>query len=85
MHRETSTKDSVTLTNNDANTQTLNTSNTPSNTGSLPPNTADSGTPGASVNNQNFFNNTDNVRTLLQIVPIIIKNGNNAVKTEICQ
>ena len=72
MHRETSTKDSVTLTNNDANTQTLNTSNAPSNTGSLPPNTANSGTLGASVNNQNTFKNTDNVSPLLQIVPEII-------------
>ena len=49
--------------------------------GSLPPNTAYSGTPGASVNNQNAFNNTDNVNTLLQIVPVIIKNGNKSVKT----
>ena len=61
--------------------QTLNTGNAPPNTGSLPPNTANSGTPGASVNNQNGFNNTDNVSTLLQIVPVIIKNGNKSVKT----
>ena len=61
--------------------QTLNTGNAPANTGSLPPNTANSGTPGASVNNQNGFNNTDNVSTLLQIVPVIIKNGNKSVKT----
>ena len=38
-------------------------------------------TPGASVNNQNVFNKTDNVSTLLQIVPVIIKNGNKSVKT----
>ena len=41
LHRETSTKNSVTLTNIDANTQTLNTGNAPPNTGSLPSNTAD--------------------------------------------
>ena len=70
MHQETSAKNSVTE--NDANTQTLNTGNTPPNTGSLPPNTANSGTPGASVNNQNTFKNTDNVSPLLQIVPEII-------------
>ena len=40
LHRETSTKNSVTLTKNDANTQTLNTGNAPPNTGSLPPNNA---------------------------------------------
>ena len=61
--------------------QTLNTGNAPPNKGSLPPNTANSGTPGASVNNQNGFNNTDNVSTLLQTVPVIIKNGNKSVKT----
>ena len=55
--------------------------NAPPNTGSLPPNTANSGTPGASVNNQNAFNNTDNVSTLLHIVPVIIKNVNKCVKT----
>ena len=60
--------------------QTLNTGNTPPSTGSLPPNTANWGTPGASVNNQNAFNNTYNVSTLLQIVPVIIKNGNKSVK-----
>ena len=79
LHRETSTKNSVTLTKNDANTQTFNTDNAPPNTGSLPPNTANPGTPGASVNNQNAFNNTENVSTLLQIVPVIIKNGNKSV------
>ena len=31
--------------------------------------------------NQNAFNNTDNVSTLLQIVPVIIKNGNKLAKT----
>ena len=51
------------------------------NTGSLAPSTANSGIPGASFNNQNAFNNTDNVSTLLQIVPVIIKNGNKSVKT----
>ena len=81
MHRETSTKNSVTLTKNDANTQTLNTGNAPPNTGSLPPNTANSGTPGGNVNNQNAFNNTENVSTLLQIIPVIIKNGNKSVIT----
>ena len=81
MHRETSTKNSVTLTKHDANTQTLNTGNAPSNPGSLPPNTANSGTPGESVNNQNAFSNTDNVTTLLQIIPVIIKNGNKSVQT----
>ena len=64
LHRETLTKNSVTSTNNDSNTQTLNTGNAPPNTESLPPNTANSGTPGASVNSQNAFNNTDNVSTL---------------------
>ena len=82
LHQETSTKNSVTLTNNDANTQTLNAGNAPPNTGSLPPNTANLGTPGASVNNQNDFNNTDSVSTVLQIVLVIIKNGNKSVKTE---
>ena len=81
LHRETSTKNSVTLTKNDANTQTLNTGNAPPNTGSLPPNTANSGTPGGNVNNQNAFNNTENVSTLLQIIPVIIKNGNKSVIT----
>ena len=42
LHQETSTKNSVTLTNIDANTQTLNTVNAPPNKGSLPPNTANS-------------------------------------------
>ena len=60
--------------------QTLSTSNTPPNSRSLPPNTANSGTPGASVNNPNAFSNTDNVSTLLQIVPVIIKIGNKSVK-----
>ena len=69
------------MTKNDAKTQTLNTGNAPPNTGSLPPNTANSWTPGASVDNQNAFNNTDNVSTLLQIVPVIIKNGNKLAKT----
>ena len=78
MHRETSTENCVTLTKNDAKTQTLNTGNAPPNTGSLPPNTANSRTP--SVDNQNAFNNTDNVSTLLQILPVIIKNGNKLVK-----
>ena len=55
--------------------------NTPLNTESLPPNTTNLGTPGASVNNQNAFNNTDNASTLLPIVPVIIKTGNNSVKT----
>ena len=81
LHRETSTENCVTLTKNDAKTQTLNTGNAPPNTGSLPPNTANSWTPGASVDNQNAFNNTDNVSTLLQIVPVIIKNGNKLAKT----
>ena len=81
MHRETSTENCVTLTKNDAKTQTLNTGNAPPNTGSLPPNTANSRTPGASVDNQNAFNNIDNVSTLLQIVPVIIKNGNKLAKT----
>ena len=80
MHWETSTKNSATLKKNDANTQTFNTGNAPLNTGSLPPNTANSGTPGASVNKQNAFNNIDNVSKLLQIVPVIIKNGNKSVK-----
>ena len=39
--------------------------------------------PGASSNNQNDFSNTDNVGTLLQIVTVIIKNGNKSVKTNI--
>ena len=60
--------------------KTLNTGNASPNIGSLPPNTANSGTPGASVNNQNAFNNIDNVSTLLRIVPVIIK-GNKSVKT----
>ena len=81
LHRETSTKNSVTLTKNDANTQTLNTGNAPPNTGSLPPNTANPGTLGASVNNQSAFNNPGNVSTLLLIVPVIDKNGNKSVKT----
>ena len=81
LHRETSTKNYVTLTKNDPNTQALNHGNAPPNTGSLPPSTGNSRIPGASVNNQNAFNNTDNVSTLLQIVPVIIKNGNNSVKT----
>ena len=38
-------------------------------------------TPGESVNNQNAFSNIDTVSTLLQIVPVIIKNGNKSVKT----
>ena len=80
MHRETSSKNSVTLAKNDANTQTLNTGNTPPITRSLPPNTGNSETLGGSVNNRNVFNNTDNVCTL-QIVPVIIKNKNNSVKT----
>ena len=37
--------------------------------------------PCESVNNQNAFNNIDTVNTLLQIVPVIIKNGNTSVKT----
>ena len=49
--------------------------------GSLPPKTANSETPGAGVINQNAFNNTDNVSTLLQIVLVIIKIGNKSVKT----
>ena len=49
--------------------------------GSLPSNTANSGTPRGSVNNQNAFSNTDNASTLLQVVPVIIKNGNKSVKT----
>ena len=61
--------------------KTLNTGNASPNIGSLPPNTANSGTPGASVNNQNAFNNTDNVSTILQIAPVIIKNENKSVKT----
>ena len=81
LHRETSAKNSVTLTKNDANSQTLNTGNAPPNTGSLPPNTANPGTLGASVNNQNAFDNPGNVSTLLQIVPVIDKNGNKLVKT----
>ena len=81
MHRETSTENCVTLTKNDAKTQTFNTGNAPPNTGSLPPNTANSRTPGASVDNQNAFNNIANVSTLLQIVPVIIKNGNKLAKT----
>ena len=44
------TKNSVTLTKN-ANTQTLNTGNARRNMESLPPDTANLGTPGASVNN----------------------------------
>ena len=55
--------------------------NAPPNTGSLPSNIANSRTPRASVNNQNAFNNTNNVSTLSQIVPVIIKNGNKSVKT----
>ena len=55
LHKKKATKNSVTLTKNDANTQTLNTGNAPPNTGSLPPDTANSGTAGASVNNQNTF------------------------------
>ena len=81
MHRETSTKNSVTSTKIDANTQTLNTGNAPPNTGGLSPNTANSGTQGARVNNQNAFNDTENVSKLLEIVPVIIKNGNKSVKT----
>ena len=81
MNQETSTKNFVTLIKIDANTQTLNAGNALPNTGSLLPNPANSGTSGASVNNQNAFNNTDNVSTLLQIVPLIIKNGNKSVKT----
>ena len=81
LHREISAKNSVTLTKNDVNTQTLNMSNATPNTGSLPPNTANSGTPGASVDDQNPFNNADNVSTLLKIVPVIIKKGNKSVKT----
>ena len=34
-----------------------------------------------SVNHQNVFNNTGNVSTLLQIVPVIIKNRNKSGKT----
>ena len=83
LHREISARNSVTLTKNDVNTQTLNMSNAPPITGSLPPNTANSGTPGASVNDQNPFNNTENVSTLLKIVPVIIKNGNKSVKTNV--
>ena len=60
--------------------KTLNTGNAPPNIGSLPPNTANSGTPGASVNHQNAFNNTDNVSAILQIAPVIIKNGNKNEK-----
>ena len=82
LHRHTSPKNSVTLTKNDANTKTLNTSNVPPNMGSLPPNTANSGTPGGSVNNQNAFNNNDNVSTLLQIIPVITKNENKLAKTK---
>ena len=37
--------------------------------------------PGEIVNNQNAFSNIDTVSTLLQIVPVIIKNGNKSVKT----
>ena len=81
LHREISAKNSVNLTKNDVNTQTLNMSNAPPNTGSLPPSTANSGAPGTSVNDQNPFNNTDNVSTFLKIVPVIIKNGNKSVKT----
>ena len=62
--------------------QTLNTDNAPPKMGSLPPNTANLETSGASVNNQNAFHNTDNVSTLLQIGPIIIKNRNKSVKTD---
>ena len=80
LHRESSTKISVTLIKIDGNTQTLNTGNAPPNTGSLPPNTANSGTPGTSANNQKSFKNTDNVSTLLQNVPVVIKNGNKLVK-----
>ena len=47
LYRETSAKDSVALTENDGNTQTFNTGNAPPNMGSLPPNTANSATPGA--------------------------------------
>ena len=80
LHRETPTKNSVTVTKIDANTQTPNTGNALPNTGSLPPNTANSGTRGASVNNQNAFKNTDNVSTLLQIVTLINENGNKVSK-----
>ena len=62
--------------------QTLNTDNAPPKMGSLPPNTANLETPGASVNNQNAFHNNDNVSTLLKIGPIIIKNRNKSVKTD---
>ena len=48
---------------------------------SLTPKTANSRTLRASVNNQNAFKNTGNVSTLFQIVPVIIKNRNNSVKT----
>ena len=60
--------------------QTLNTGNAPPNTRSLPPNTVNPGTLGASVNNQSAFNNPGNVITLLLIVPVIDKNGNKSVK-----
>ena len=81
LHRETSTKNSAILTKIDENTQALNTGNAPPNTRSLPPNTANSETAGGSVNNQNIFNNTNNVSAMLQIVPVIMKNGYKSVKT----
>ena len=83
LHQETSTGNSKTLTKNDPKTQTLNTGNTPPNTESLPPQTANSETPGASDNNQNAFNSTDNISTLLQIVPVITKNGDKSVKANV--
>ena len=65
-----------------SNTQTLNMRNAPLNTRGLQPNTGNLEIPEVSVNSQNAFNNTDNVSTLLQIVPVIIKNENKSVKTK---
>ena len=56
--------------------------NAPLNTRGLQPNTGNLEIPEVSVNSQNAFNNTDNVSTLLQIVPVIIKNENKSVKTK---
>ena len=65
-----------------SNTQTLNMRNAPLNTRGLQPNTGNLEIPEVRVNSQNTFNNTDNVSTLLQIVPVIIKNEKKSVKTK---
>ena len=74
-HRETSTKYSVTLTKNDANTETLNIVNALPNTGNSTPNTANLG-----IQEQVSI---IEIPLTKQVVPVIIKNENKLVETNV--